>query len=121
MGLNNEYDVDVALDKYALTKQELRKALLEAMCTCAREISYNKGRYRMCSVDFKGSWPKVFEPTLSDKLLFDNIVAWNLDDIYRKGRFVPHEITGIAARMMAKFYYPLYGDWDRDEARDGWN
>jgi hypothetical protein len=116
MGLQNEFSVDTALDNLSLTKDELKTSLIKAMCECAREISHNKPKYMMYNIKFNGDpIPKVFNPGTSEKMLFQFIVDWNLNEIYEKRRFAPQEIKGIAARLMVKHYFPMYDQYRESE------
>ncbi|MFA5175724.1 MAG: hypothetical protein WC413_00475 [Candidatus Nanoarchaeia archaeon] len=137
-----------------MNKDYYREKILKGMCECAQTIDvfyYMKGANGISFIGNK--CPKPFKPSAGDKLIFNKILDKVLDNIllelekdnikhnnwdkkynpksnidadeqieYIWGDTNP---TIIGVNVMAKFYYPEYGEYidmpERKELRDIYN
>ena len=103
-----------------INKIELRKLLLEGMCRCAEKIDI----YFLIrsNIRFYGNeCPEPFKPGTADKFIFNKIIDKVIDNVLQEyENDCKANIDTIGVGIMAKFYYPQYGNWrtlDRAKVR----
>ncbi|MFA5953497.1 MAG: hypothetical protein WC812_02810 [Candidatus Pacearchaeota archaeon] len=102
-----------------LTKQEFRKKVFDGMCRSAENFRSMKGIQEIKKVtSFK---PTPFKPTLSDKLIFNNLldrVINNIWEDYYNEKFDNPTFDFIGFQVLCHYYYPDYSWWDKKELKD---
>ena len=93
---------------YSNNKEEVRRAILRGMCTCAERIQeYHRWGVRLTDIHFLDGCPEAFKPSVSDKLLFNKIIDDVIDNIMSENRNYTKEYI-IGASIMGRYYYPFY-------------
>ena len=107
-----------------MDKTEFKNLLLEGMCRCAKEIDlYYLIGHSLSGVFFcNQEYPEPFNPGVADKFIFNKILDNVIDNIFEeyKNPKNRHTFSMMGANIMAKFYYPYYGNWrtlDREKVR----
>ena len=113
-------------------KQALRRKLLEGMCNCAENVS------RIWAQDLAGAdivfndeyIPRAFKPNVNDKYIFNTLIEKEINKVYtvvvkamdnnnNKLAEADRKIEDLhsnqlilwVAQIMAKHYWPFYGEW----------
>ena len=85
-----------------LSKQDLRKEILEGMCKIAEEGDLFSMRNNKT----------IFKPEVADKMIFSKILDDLIDNIHQE--YISHKSPlnnkcVIAQRIMDNYYWPVYG------------
>ena len=106
-----------------MDKKKFRKEVFEGMCTCAEEIHIAfVDVIRSRAIRILDQCPEPFKPGLSDKLIFNKILDNVVDTAWRDWNNTQKiNRTMIGYNVMAKFYYPYYGNWMQAKKRKSIN